>query len=154
MDVRPMEHKDVATVFAIATASPETAAWSQEAYETFLARPALGSCWVAEQQSQVVGFVCFRILAGEAELLNLAVLADFRRQGVGSCLLVVALRQAVEAGATKIFLEVRDSNVAALHLYERFGFSQCGRRAGYYTNPPADALILSRQLEGSLIEKR
>ena len=126
---RQMERADIAAVLDIAAASPEAASWGREAYETLLANP-LGSCWVAEQQGRVAGFICFRVLKSEAELLNLAVMPEFRRQRVGAGLLEVALHKAAEAGAAKMFLEVRESNAAALRLYEGFGFSRSGRPAG------------------------
>ncbi|HLA40413.1 MAG TPA: ribosomal protein S18-alanine N-acetyltransferase, partial [Candidatus Glassbacteria bacterium] len=148
------ETGDLAAVLDIAAASPEAATWSREAYETLLANPARDSCWVAEQQGRVVGFICYRVLISEAELLNLAMLPEFRRQRVGAGLLEVALHKAAEAGAAKMFLEVRESNAAALRLYEGFGFSRCGRREGYYANPPADALILVRDLKGLTEEGR
>ncbi|MBI4442640.1 MAG: ribosomal protein S18-alanine N-acetyltransferase [Acidobacteria bacterium] len=151
---RQMERADITAVLDIAAASPEAATWGREAYETLLADPARGSCWVAEQLGRVVGFICYRVLKKEAELLNLAVLPGFRRRRVGAGLLEVALRKAAEAGAAKMFLEVRELNAAALRLYERFGFSRSGRRAGYYANPPADALILVRDLPGLTEEVR
>ncbi|OFW18275.1 MAG: hypothetical protein A3H27_08620, partial [Acidobacteria bacterium RIFCSPLOWO2_02_FULL_59_13] len=104
---RQMERADIAAVLDIAAASPEAASWGREAYETLLANP-LGSCWVAEQQGRVAGFICFRVLKSEAELLNLAVMPEFRRQRVGAGLLEVALHKAAEAGAAKMFLEVRE----------------------------------------------
>ncbi|MBI4464368.1 MAG: ribosomal protein S18-alanine N-acetyltransferase [Acidobacteria bacterium] len=152
MGVRQMEARDVATVLAIIAAAPEAAGWGREAFEKFLTEPARGSCWVAEEQEQLAGFVCFRVLGNEAELLNLAVLPGARRQGVGSRLLEAALDKAAEAGATKMFLEVRDTNGEALRLYERWGFRRCGRRVGYYTNPPADALLLVRYLKSAAEE--
>lgn len=51
-------------------------------------------------------------------------------------------------GAKRIFLEVRETNLPALRLYERLGFKPAGRRPGYYTNPPADALLFERRLAG------
>ena len=148
--IRQIEMGDIVPLLDIAALSPGAATWSREAYETFLANPGQGSCWAAEHQGRLAGFVCFRIVRGEAELLNLAVLPDLRRQGIGSGLLDVALQETGEAGATKMFLEVRESNAEALRLYQRFGFSRCGRREGYYANPPADALILVRYLEGQV----
>jgi len=144
--VRPMKPADVDAAATITAASPEAANWGRQTYEAFLSNPAQGCCQVAEQEGVVVGLVCFRVVAEEAELLNVAVLPTSRGRGIGSCLVEQVLQEAAKAGAKRIFLEVRGSNRPALDLYERFGFALCGRRAGYYTAPPADALILHRPL--------
>lgn len=137
---------DVDPVLAIAAASPEAAAWSREAYAGLLANPERGHCQVAEQGGAIVGFVCIRVIGEEAELLNIAVLPSARHQGVGSQLMEQALRAARQWGAKRIFLEVRESNLSALRLYQRHSFAVSMRRLAYYSDPPADALVLGRDL--------
>jgi ribosomal-protein-alanine acetyltransferase len=144
--IRPLTAAAIDAVLAVAAESPEAASWNRATYESILANPATACCRVAEAEDQIVGFACFRIVDREAELLNLAVLASFRRRGIGSRLLAQVLEEAGQRGAARIFLEVRDSNAEALRLYQRHGFERTGRRAGYYTNPSADALVLSRLL--------
>lgn len=93
---------------------------------------------VAELGGEVVGFAVYRIVAGEGEVLNLAVDTGSRRCGIGSRLLAALLPKA------EIWhLEVRDSNHAAIRLYETFGFETVGRRVGYYRDGE-DARLLSR----------
>ena len=140
---------DLEAVLGIASASPEAAAWNRQAYEEILTNPGNSFCRVVEQGGCVVGFVCFRVVGEEAELLNLAVLPSFRGQGIGAFLVRQTLLEVAEKGGQRIFLEVRDVNLPALRLYERLGFEQVGRRPGYYTNPPADALLLQRWLTRS-----
>ena len=144
--IRPLTEADVEQVLAITAASSEAAAWGREAYQTFLDAPGRGFCRVAEQGGTVVGFVCVRVLGEEAELLNIAVHPSARGQGIGSRLMEQALREAAQTGANRMFLEVRETNAPALRLYGRFGFAVCGRRPGYYADPPADALVLQRGL--------
>ena len=144
--IRPLAQADLEHVLAITAASPEAASWSRQAYEKILQDPRHGCCYVAEADGLVVGFVCFRVVGGEAELLNLAVLPSSRRQGVGSRLLDQTLREAASRGATRIFLEVRETNQPALKFYQRYSFTVSTRRRGYYSNPPADALVLARNL--------
>ena len=79
-------------------------------------------------------------------MLNLAALPSCRRQGIGSRLLEQTLREAASRGATRIFLEVRETNRTALEFYQRYSFTVSARRRGYYSNPPADALVLARNL--------
>lgn len=156
--VRPLRPEDVEQVTALLAASADVATaggntagqaagWTRWAFEDILANPEQGSCLIAEQDDAehdgvVTGFACFRVTATEAELLNLAVLPLVRRQGTGSRLLKHVRQEVARRGAERIFLEVRESNVAALRLYERFGFQPVGRRRGYYTQPAADAVIL------------
>jgi len=78
------------------------------------------------------GFILARAIAGEAEILTLAVDPASRRGGIGLALLTAAIGIAQENGAAAMFLEVADDNAAALALYARAGFAEAGRRRGYY----------------------
>jgi len=149
MRVRTMAEEDLQAVEAISEASPEAAQWGLSAYRMLLAEPARGCVLVGEQERSVVGFLCFRILGTEAEVLNLAVLPSSRRRGVGSEMLEQAVREVSARGATRLFLEVRKSNVPAIRLYERHGFVAVGMRPGYYKDPPDDAVVLARGLRAA-----
>jgi ribosomal-protein-alanine N-acetyltransferase len=94
-----------------------------------------------------LGFSLFRTLAGEAELLLLAVAPDHRRRGVGRSLLDAFLERARSAGAQRVHLEVRDGN-PAIAMYRSAGFSDAGRRASYYrgANGVFDAITLARNV--------
>jgi len=92
----------------------------------------------------VVGYVVAIFAADEGEIANLAVASDARGRGIGAGLLDAALRHAKERGANALYLEVRESNSAARHLYGARGFKEVGRRRGYYQRPVEDALILRR----------
>ena len=95
------------------------------------------------------GFVLARAIAGEAEILTLAVDPAARRGGLGLALLAAAAALAQENGAGAIFLEVADDNVAAIALYAKAGFAEVGRRRGYYLRPDgatADARVLRLDL--------
>lgn len=78
------------------------------------------------------GFALIRTIAGEAELLTIAVDPTLRRRGLGRTLLDAALVRARARGAEAIFLEVAADNVAAIALYEAAGFQRSGTRPGYY----------------------
>ncbi|MGL4278861.1 MAG: ribosomal protein S18-alanine N-acetyltransferase [Albidovulum sp.] len=95
------------------------------------------------------GFLIGRAIAGEAELLTLAVAPDARRQGSGGRLLADFLAESARRGAESAFLEVAADNAAALALYRRHGFAEAGRRRGYYRDSPGealDAIVMSRRL--------
>ena len=95
------------------------------------------------------GFLIGRAVAGEAELLTLAVDPQARRQGLGLHLVHRFFESARARGAKEAFLEVSAANPAAIALYHRAGFALAGQRRGYYTTPDGekiDALILTRPL--------
>jgi [ribosomal protein S18]-alanine N-acetyltransferase len=96
----------------------------------------------------VCGYVIAAVVAGEAEVLNLAVAPHSRGRGLGGKLLDAGLGIVGERGAREVFLEVRESNSAALALYTSRGFATLSRRAKYYRNPVEDALVLRRAVEG------
>lgn len=95
------------------------------------------------------GFLIGRAVAGEAELLTLAVAPEARRRGLARSLVARFLYQARVRGADRAFLEVAADNAAAIALYESTGFTLFGRRRGYYHAPDGtrtDALVLARDL--------
>ena len=97
------------------------------------------------------GFILTRAVAGEAEVLTLAVAPDARRRGEGRALVEAAVLAAKGDGATTLFLEVAVDNAAAVGLYASCGFERAGRRRGYYARrggPAMDALVLRRTLLG------
>jgi ribosomal-protein-alanine N-acetyltransferase len=114
---------------------PPAQAWESAAIAQQLGLP--GSFGLISE----AGFVLARALAGEAEILTLAVLPEARRQGIGRALLAAAMDDAAARGAASLFLEVCESNSAARALYEGFGAHEVGRRRAYYPNG-GNALVL------------
>jgi ribosomal-protein-alanine N-acetyltransferase len=114
-------------------------AWTKEALRDLLKTP--GTLAFTASDS----FVMARVAGDEAEILTVAVAPGARRKGVGSALLCEAARHAFELGARTMFLEVSESNAAAIALYNRLGFLEVGRRRSYY-GPTDDALILRGDL--------
>jgi len=97
------------------------------------------------------GFLLGRIVAGEAEVLTLAVDPDARRRGVGRGLMARFHQVAHDQGATEAFLEVADDNSAARALYAELGYRLSGTRRGYYRQSGAtavDALVMRSNLAG------
>lgn len=143
--VRPAWPAD-APVLAVLERRCFADAWSDEAFRTLLRQPEATGV-VAEAQGEIVGYGLARAVAGSAEILNLAVAPEHRRTGVAHRLLRALLTQLVHRKATEVYLEVRESNEAALGLYGRYRFEPVGRRADYYRLPQEDALVLRRELE-------
>lgn len=118
--------------------------WSATDFAGFLADPL---CFLLVEGD--AGFLLGRAVAGEAELLTLAVAPESRRLGLGRKLVHRFLYQARLLGAEQAFLEVSAQNPAAILLYESAGFVRAGLRRGYYQAPAGDridALVLSRPM--------
>jgi len=121
------------------TALPE--AWPEAGFASALARPETHA-WLAGPER---GFALGRRAADEAEILALAVAEPERRRGLGRALVAALLDDLWNAGASRVWLEVRGSNVAAQKLYAAFGFAASGRRTRYYSDGE-DALVLGASL--------
>lgn len=107
--------------------------WSPHEIAALIARSTtLGAAALDPASGDLRGFVLSRLAADEAEILTIAVESSSRGKGVGRGLLAETLRQAANAGARTVFLEVDENNAPALALYERFGFVKVGKRVGYY----------------------
>jgi len=98
----------------------------------------------AQIESDILGFAVFREVGEDGELLQIATRKDVRQGGIGSALLEDVLLHARDKSLDKVFLEVRRSNVAAIGLYEKFGFKTLRVRERYYDNPVEDALVMER----------
>lgn len=96
--------------------------------------------------SRLVGYVLAMVVADEGEIADLAVAPSARRRGVGGELLDRVAADARQGGVRALYLEVRESNTAAIALYRSRGFGPVGRRRGYYRHPSEDALLLRRDL--------
>lgn len=118
--------------------------WTEAEFAGFLADP-LAFLLVEGDAGLLLG----RAVAGEAELLTIAVAPEARRRGLGRKLMARFLYQARLRGAETAFLEVAADNAPAIALYTAAGFTPTGRRRGYYHPPqgqPVDALVLRRVL--------
>lgn len=141
--VRPFEARDVADVAALEAAS-FSQPWSAE---TFARMVGQGSTVVrvVEREGEIIGYGILLLAIDEAEVANIAIRRDLRGCGFGACLLDAMLEHARSCGVTRVVLEVRESNEAALSLYASRGFETIGRRAGYYDAPREDARVLALQ---------
>ncbi len=95
-------------------------------------------CLVAKPdgtENLIAGFLMYRILVSEAEILTIAIDPKFRKTGLGAALLEEMTRNCLGERLEEIFLEVEGSNEAALKLYKKLGFKKVGERRGYYQKP-------------------
>ncbi len=140
LTVRRAKMRDLPRLLEIQGSCPEAAQWSRPQYQQALGDPLLG-CLVAERRGQIAGLlVLCGPVCGELEILNLAVDPAHRRASVGSTL----VGEVLSIPAAYVFLEVRESNAAAIAFYRRLGFATAGRRRNYYQSPAEDALVMRR----------
>ena len=118
--------------------------WSVNSIVSELSNPL--SAWVVAVDGQkVVGYVGSQSVLGESDMMNLAVNAHYRRKGIAMQLVERLIEELRSRDVYCLTLEVRASNVAAVSLYEKMGFTQIGLRPNYYRNPREDALILRKE---------
>ena len=124
--------------------------WSVAEMEALIADPAaVGTSALDPVSARLRGFALSRMAADEAEVLTIAVDPTQRRAGVGRDLLRAHVGAVAATGAAALFLEVDESNSAALALYARELFVKVGERRGYYKKPdgkPAAAWVMRRAL--------
>lgn len=136
-----MTPEDLARIHAAAFSA--TRAWSAKEFATLLGQSGI----FAEGDND--SFVLIRTVAGEAEVLTLATHPGERRKGRARKILQTGETRAQAQGAETIFLEVAEDNTAAKALYAVAGYTQVGRRPGYYLpkdGTPIAALVLRKSL--------
>ena len=102
---------------------------------------------VALEDDVVVGYIGSQTAVDETDVMNVAVHPDHRRKGIAEALIGNLVSELKAQGSHALMLEVRDSNVPAISLYEKLGFLQVGLRKNYYHNPKEHAQILRKEWE-------
>lgn len=119
--------------------------WPRETLEFEVLYNDLAEYIVALDGPRVVGYGGMWMVLDEAHITNIAVTPLYRRRGIGRMLIHGLARRAVALGANRMALEVRPSNEPARNLYRSLGFTNCGRRRGYYQDNNEDAIIMWRR---------
>lgn len=127
--LRPAAAEDAEAMAALEAAAVRHP-WSAAQYRESLAAGHLAL--LLEQDERLAGFVVALAVLDQAEILNIAVAVDRQRQGHGARLLQEMLARLAAGGARRVFLEVRQGNLAAQALYRKHGFAACGLRKDYY----------------------
>ena len=144
--IRPATVEDVPVIRMLERQAETAAHWAEREYDSLLAPDAPKRIVLVavneSDEAQIHGFVIVRCALTTWEIENLVVAAEQSRLGIGTQLIKELLLQSLEGGATSVLLEVRPSNVPARRLYEKLGFTEGGRRVGYYRDPQEDALLL------------
>lgn len=112
-------------------------------YEEFALNP-FGFYFVYELNKMIIGYIGFRAIDKNAEMMNFAIDPDYQGQGYGDQILVYVLDFLQNQGVNTFVLEVRRSNERARALYEKYGFQQSHLRKNYYENE--DAIVYMKEV--------
>ena len=145
--IRSFLPSDAMAATEILRGSPEASQWTEWGLKELLGWHDVLAL-VSEGDRKVIGFIIGRQVAGEAEILNLAVIVAKRRKGEGAALLSAAMDEFRARQVSRVFLEVRESNGAGMAFYEKHGFAKTGRRAGYYHDPDEAAIVMDIKVAG------
>lgn len=120
-------------------------AWTQAGIEETWKEPH-SFIVVAKEEEEVVGYCIVYCVLDEAEIAKIAVKETKRQEGVGGRLLETTEKKCLERKATRMLLEVRESNVAARNFYVKQKFAEDGIRKNFYENPVENAILMSKSI--------
>lgn len=140
-----MEIKEFSTEYVKDVAEIEKACFSNPWSETVLESELQNDCshiYVAVENGRAIGYAMLYIVCGEADIIRVAVLPEYRRQGAAERLL---LKSFEHNKTDAVFLDVRESNTPAIRLYKSLGFVDTGVRKDYYSNPTENAILMKKE---------
>lgn len=141
--VRNIEKCDIKAASEIEKSCLKTA-WSEEQIKSL---PENATYLVALYNGELCGIGSMYCVFDDCEIMNIAVSQSFRKKGVASAILESLVSHAVQKGCSTITLEVAVDNESAIALYKKFGFSEVGKRKGFYRS--IDASVMQK----SILEK-
>jgi [ribosomal protein S18]-alanine N-acetyltransferase len=136
---------DVPAIMAIERAAFSDP-WSARSFREALSNPSAFCACARRDGRSLEGYVVAWFVADEGEIANLAVAPAAWGTGIGRALLDASIAEASTRRLKAVYLEVRDSNARARHLYGSRGFVEIGRRRSYYRRPVEDAIVLRRSM--------
>ena len=145
ISIREMKFEDLDDILEIENQS-FSMPWSRGSFESeLLNNMALYIC--LECNDKVVAYSGIWKIYDEGHITNVAVLPSYRGLGLSKLLLNYLFEECAKNEIVRLTLEVRESNIVAIKLYEQLGFVNTGKRPRYYTNPIEDAIIMWKELE-------
>ncbi|MDO9085529.1 MAG: ribosomal protein S18-alanine N-acetyltransferase [Anaerolineaceae bacterium] len=152
INYRQMEINDlnaVLTIDKLAFPNP----WPVNAFQYELENNTNARLWIGELQNnsenQIIATAVIWIILDEAHIGTLAIHPDFHKKGIGQQFLSFILSQLISENITRIFLEVRQSNLIAINLYRKFGFDIDGERKKYYRDNGETAILMSAPIKST-----
>ena len=121
--------------------------WTETGFFTFLIRQDT-LFLVAEEDEEILGYCGVVMVQDEGDITNVSVKKDRQNHGIGKLLVRELIRKTEEMGVSRLFLEVRESNERAIHVYEKAGFVKNGLRKNYYEDPVEHAVLMMHETTG------
>jgi len=144
--IRPAQLEDAEVLCALEAASFGPASWGANAVAEGVSAPYVSALIASlNDEKRECGFVFWRRLGDEAEILSIGVAPQWRQLGCGDALLRSVINEGRKSGCVRLFLEVDPRNHAAHALYRNCGFEQISRRLNYYKDR-GDALVMRLEL--------
>jgi len=150
LSIIPLSEKDINSIVEIERIS-FTNPWSPDSFLSEINHKDSYNYGVAFidrlHYRQIVAYISYRLIDTEMHLMKIAVVPQYRGQGIATWLLEKCLKACINSGIGVFLLEVRPSNGPAIKLYNKLGFEIIGRRPGYYSDTREDALIMCCQIQ-------
>jgi ribosomal-protein-alanine N-acetyltransferase len=142
--MRDVMKADLEALLAIEEDLFQSEAWSKDVFESEFALLGVSRVYkVLENEGEIVGYFGLAIIDGVVDITTIAVTSQHQRLGLGTMMMNEILEISKQRGAQKVMLEVKPENLAAITLYQKFGFEVIGLRRNYY-GPSKDALTMQR----------
>lgn len=144
-NIRVMEHSDLPRVLELENLHYPFP-WTEGIFQDCLR--VNYNCLVYEHSSEIIGYIVQSFAVGEAHILNVCVAESHRERGIGNILVNEAINDVAQKDVFTVFLEVRESNSAAISIYSKVGFVEVGMRKSYYPAKKGreDAIVMAREL--------
>ena len=120
--------------------------WSEKSLELLLDGKNVGFVVIDKATGRVAAYGGMIAVLDEGQITNIATHPEYRRRGLGQSVLHALVEYATETGLNIISLEVRESNVAAISLYEKLGFLTAGVRKNFYTSPRENGIVMTKSI--------
>ena len=143
INIRNMTLDDIESVFEIEK-SIFSIPWSKKSFESTISSKDTIYI-VATIDEKIVGYLGIYILCDQSDISNVCVHKYYRRMHIAEAMLSYIFDRAKSNNVKEITLEVRESNVAAISLYEKMGFKEIGIRKNYYQKPLENGLLMWKQ---------
>lgn len=146
IEIREMQLDDLEQVMEIENEN-FSRPWTETGFFTFLIRQDT-LFLVAQENDEILGYCGVVMVQDEGDITNVSVKKEKQNQGIGNRLVQELIAKTKEQGITRLFLEVRESNQRAIHVYEKAGFVQNGLRKNYYEDPVEHAVLMMHETSG------
>ena len=144
LEIREMKKTDLPEVARIEKEN-FSIPWSEHGFADSMEQE--NTCFLSAcKNGSIVGYCGYLQVLDEADITNVAVDAASRRDGVGESMLQELMRRGAQKGIKAFTLEVRESNLAAISLYQKLGFASAGIRKNFYDAPKENAVIMWKYL--------